>query len=559
LKGIAEFLFIIFPPKISAKPQPSYVSRLDSNIMAEFQNPETTARGEFIYPRLFMTYPKLPPGYDWARQISKYSGQFSVSKIAGIATKPDPKFEDRPEEFYRTGYPLLNGRTRRKKQDKNFNRLSAVFAHRGFYDRAMKIPENSTAAIDNGLYRGIWLHELDVRFGPNPGEAFLAHDQTTFRVTAKNDRWSSLSLGEILDTEITARRYDFSKKDFASSYEETGTKIPELREVLSQYEDLAFSHNRGCTFQLDLRGDDFARAVAWFRNRRASRLNLLLKGYNNQYASGQQLEQAIAKYPSENEWENLPVRDRKVKSSFKTGLVFIFYPIPIVDLALKAKGIPKTWDGTTVADRMSLSYELLCSIAEQHFRSFMDARMPERYPRMILEIVYNGIGLGYNIKTGEAVDPRNHEPIIDEEVVFESRLDRAMLDVALKLRREYPQMMFSSCTRLCDVRTPDGVEYRSNYETGRLVQQPVGDKGIARQLRGIHGGLYPQTDVVVADDPIAEIAARTWIDEYAKLNRAELLYKSWDEWLKQGGEDLVEAVREINGPFLPNTCEMVVD
>lgn len=178
---------------------------------------------------------------------------------------------------------------------------------------------------------------------------------------------------------------------------------------------------------------------------------------------------------------------------------------------------------------------------------------------MILEIVYNGIGLGCNVKTGVAVDPRNHELITDKEVIFKSRVDRAMIGIALKLRREHPQTMFSSCTRLCDVTTPDDVEYRSNYATGRLIPQPEGDKDITRQLRGMHGGLYPQTDIVVADDPIAEVAARTWIGECAKLNRAEFLCESWDKWPEQRGEELVEAMREINGPFLPNTSEMVVD
>lgn len=131
-----------------------------------------------------------------------------------------------------------------------------------------------------------------------------------------------------------------------------------------QYEDLVFSSNRGFTFQLDLRGEDFARTVAWFRHRRTSRLNFLLKGYNSHFASGQQLEQAITKYPSENEWDKPPAWDKKIKTSFKIGLVFIFYSIWIVKLALEAKGISKTWDDATIADRMSLSYELLCSIIE---------------------------------------------------------------------------------------------------------------------------------------------------------------------------------------------------
>ncbi|KAK4163138.1 hypothetical protein QBC43DRAFT_290104 [Cladorrhinum sp. PSN259] len=378
----------------------------------------------------------------------------------------------------------------------------------------MKIPENSTAAMDNGLYRGIALHELSVHLGPKAGEAFLAHDQVAGRVTDKDGRWSSLSVGEILEANLVTRRYDFVKNDFASSYEETGITVPELENVLREYEDIVLnsSSNRGCTFQLDLMGEDFARAVAWFRYRRASRLNLLLKGYNDQYSSGQELENAIAKYP--------------------VGLVFIFYSYPIVNLAFKAKGSSKPQETSSITEKLSLlSYDHLHFVTEQHVRSFLDARVPpNRYCHQIIpEIVYTGLGLGYSIRTGQARDPRNHKPITDPEILFDSRVDRLMLGVALKLRK--------------DTHMP----------------HPQGEKGMINELRSVHWRFYPQSDIVVADDPIAEIAARTWTDEYAKLDRAELLYKSWNEWLQQGGDELVEAVREINGPFLPNRCEIVVD
>ncbi|KAK3997430.1 hypothetical protein QBC44DRAFT_303634 [Cladorrhinum sp. PSN332] len=254
--------------------------------------------------------------------------------------------------------------------------------------------------------------------------------------------------------------FDCAKNDLASSYEETGLKVPDMEEILEQY-DAVYPGNRGCTFQLDLRGEDFARTVAWFRYRRTSSLNILLKGYNRDYATVQDLEHAIAKHPCEQDHNDMPLRKKNNVTYYNIAIIFIFYSYPIIELALKPKGIYKTVDEASLEERTSLGYEHLYSVTEQHTRSFINLRIT-RYPQIIPEIVYNGLGLGYNIKTGEVLDPRNHNPIIDEE-----------------------------------------------------------------------------------------------IDEYAKLNRAELLHKSWDEWLKQGGEDLVEAMREINGPFLANTCNIV--
>lgn len=43
----------------------------------------------------------------------------------------------------------------------------------------------------------------------------------------------------------------------------------------------------------------------------------------------------------------------------------------------------------------------------------------------------------------------------------------------------------------------------------KLQKWDFGEEGIASESRAIHGGLYPQSDIVIADDPLAEIAART--------------------------------------------------
>ncbi|PMB68856.1 hypothetical protein BM221_005440 [Beauveria bassiana] len=129
-----------------------------------------------------------------------------------------------------------------------------------------------------------------------------------------------------------------------------------------------------------------------------------------------------------------------------------------------------------------------------------------------------------------------------------------MIDVALELRKEYPDVLLSSCTRLPDVITPDGVKYGTRYDTGSLTPWPNDERKISKQLRAIHGGLYPQSNLVVADDPMAEVAARTWIDQHWRLNRSELLQKPYYEWLRSDPEGN-HAFERLNGEFLANKCE----
>lgn len=167
--------------------------------------------------------------------------------------------------------------------------------------------------------------------------------------------------------------------------------------------------------------------------------------------------------------------------------------------------------------------------------------------------MHSGLGLGYNKSGGRSTNPKNGDTIKSAEVTFNSRLDRAMIEVSLELRRRYPHMVFSSCTRLSDVYlTGSDAEFTRDLMEGNLKPQIAGDEGIAARLRTIHGGMYPQSDLVVADDPIAEIAARTWIDEFAGLDRSQLLTMTYDDWLAQ--DPLVkEVIDELNGKFWSNT------
>ncbi|UKZ78743.1 hypothetical protein TrVFT333_006488 [Trichoderma virens FT-333] len=219
-------------------------------------------------------------------------------------------------------------------------------------------------------------------------------------------------------------------------------------------------------------------------------------------------------------WQNLTM-----------GVIMVFYPQPILDIALGVKGLAlKT---TTLKERLEvLDYEHLKNTTMEHIRSFIDNPIPE-LGHIIPEIVHCGLGLGYDTRRGTAVNPKDGSPISDPEVLLASRLDRAMIEVSLELRKLYPQMVFSSCTRLSDVYLRDSdAEYTADLLTGRHSGTA------ARHTRG----LYPQSDLVVADDPVAEIAARTWIDESAGLDRAQLMTMTYDDWIAQN-----PAVKEVWG------------
>ncbi|EHK21092.1 uncharacterized protein TRIVIDRAFT_70145 [Trichoderma virens Gv29-8] len=108
----------------------------------------------------------------------------------------------------------------------------------------------------------------------------------------------------------------------------------------------------------------------------------------------------------------------------------------------------------------------------------------------ILEIVHSRLGLQCDIVNETARNPLSGELLTDKGVIFDSRVDRAMIDVGVELRKRYPKLLFSSW-------------------------------------------LYPQRHLVVADDPAAEIAARTWIDQRSGLDRSQLMHMTYNEWQHQ--------------------------
>jgi len=83
-------------------------------------------------------------------------------------------------------------------------------------------------------------------------------------------------------------------------------------------------------------------------------------------------------------------------------------------------------------------------------------------------------------------------PLNDREVIFQSRVDRALIDVGLELqgRKKSPLVIFSSCTRLCDIRTPEATEMTWSMKTGQMMTTLDGEQGLAKRLRSVHGDLY---------------------------------------------------------------------
>lgn len=242
--------------------------------------------------------------------------------------------------------------------------------------------------------------------------------------------------------------------------------------------------------------------------------------------------------------------DRRPMQNMTMGVIMVFYPQPILDIALRGKG----WalNTTSTKERLEiLDYEYLRNTTMEHIKSFVDNPIPE-FGQIMPEIVHCGLGLGYDTRQKTAVNPKDGSPISDQELLLASRLDRAMIEVSLDLRKLYPQMVFSSCTRLSDVYLRDSdAEYTADLLAGRLKPKLTGESGIPARLRALHGGLYPHSDIVVADDPVAEIAARTWIDEYAQLDRSQLITMTYDDWIAQN--PMVKTIVDgLNAKFWPN-------
>ncbi|KAK4150798.1 hypothetical protein C8A00DRAFT_45879 [Chaetomidium leptoderma] len=499
------------------------------NAFSEIAHPASVSR-LFNHHR---TDPDLPSGYKWAEQKKLYCPPNLLDPQLPGPIKPTHNF----------GY---------------------VLCHRGLYERASGIVDNSVAAIDNGIHHGLFLHEVDAFVLEQLDKAFVAHDKNPSRVTSKAQPWEFYPIHEILQTSLVTRRVERDAKnpdltskqsDFAASYLETDGKIPSLFDIMWKESQ----NPSGITLQIDLRERDFAKAIAYY-SYHISKVSLLykdrqgvhrskgwevfrstiLKGYNKHYTSFNDLHEDVNKKSVEAYGSNhFEIRQLHVFPP----LIMVFFAKYLVKLA---RATPPVDDPQ--GDRNS--YEHIRHTFMNQVLSFVGVGVNSY--NFILEIVHSGLGLGYDIINKTARNPLNGEPLADEGVIFDSRVDRAMIDVSVEVRKRYPTLLFSSCTRLPDVITPKG-EYKAWHETSRLVRWDDGEKGLAAKLRAIHGGLYPQCQLVVADDPAAEIAARIWIDQRSGLDRSQLLHMTYTEWLARAPEDVVAAITNLNNQdFMPN-------
>jgi WD40 repeat protein len=108
----------------------------------------------------------------------------------------------------------------------------------------------------------------------------------------------------------------------------------------------------------------------------------------------------------------------------KLGIIMVFYPQPIMEIALKDKGLPVELPDTLKSDRRvwmerleQVTFLDLKKTAMEHIRSFIDIPIPQ-FGNVILEIVHSGIGLGYNESVGSCTNPKNGHAIKSAEVIF---------------------------------------------------------------------------------------------------------------------------------------------
>ncbi|KAH6970770.1 hypothetical protein BKA56DRAFT_559262, partial [Ilyonectria sp. MPI-CAGE-AT-0026] len=480
-------------------------------------------RLSFIYPR---EYPALPDGYDWETQKELYCPKDLLT-------------------YHLPGHPTLS------------TRLGYVFCHRGLYERSSAIVDNSPGAIANGIREGFHLHEVDAFIWDKLERSFISHDKNPRRFTSKTEPWTNYSLDDILHTFLVTRRFNRETLDVASSYLGTEDTVPGL--LGSLWNELL--KPKGRTMQIDLREEDFAMAIPYLcfhirkwrsmQSRPTSVENglfwsltktTMLKGYNFNFTSFGHLHQKIREYSIAVYGE---IHFGITYLPLLPPLIMVFYPGPLVKLAEET---PPS-DGDSATSRRS--YDHLYRTLMNQVMSYVDIGK-DKY-NFILEIVHSGLGLGYNKETKKATDPRNGKPLDDDGVIFDSLLDRVMIDVSVDLRARYPELIFSSCTRLADVITPNDGDFKASWITSKLIPIETGEKGLAAKLAAIHGGLYPQSHLVVADDPAAEIAARTWIDQKSDLDRSHLLHTTYDKWLAGAEDSVVAAITALNNrPFAAN-------
>lgn len=135
-----------------------------------------------------------------------------------------------------------------------------VFCHRGLYDRARDIIDNSEAAITNGVKQKMYLHEIDSFILGRVNHAIIAHEQVSGRVTAQNKAWGAISFATTLKTFLVSKSVNLKSKEFAEEYRKTNEKVLGLLGAI--WKELL--DHTGVTLHIDFKDQDFARIFPFY-------------------------------------------------------------------------------------------------------------------------------------------------------------------------------------------------------------------------------------------------------------------------------------------------------
>jgi hypothetical protein len=96
--------------------------------------------------------------------------------------------------------------------------------------------------------------------------------------------------------------------------------VPDIEVLLDKYSN-GGTDKSDCTFQIDLRGDDFPNAIAWFCYQQTANAKLMLKGYNINFPNAPSLKQAVGDIAARDnvsfDWSDL--------ANFNVPIIMVFY------------------------------------------------------------------------------------------------------------------------------------------------------------------------------------------------------------------------------------------
>ncbi|CAN9163863.1 unnamed protein product [Alternaria alternata] len=280
-------------------------------------------------------------------------------------------------------------------------------------------------------------------------------------------------------------------EDFASSYLDVHEKVPALLGTLWN----ETIQPAGTTIQFDLRDEDFAKAFSYY--------SFHMSKNRNQYISARGADETLVaklfrstmlkgynKYYQS--FSDLHKAISKESIRVYNADFFEVRHLPLFPPLIMVFSLKYIRDSAAEAECAGpeSNKESYEHIYDTAWRDISSFVDVEGTGyNFILEVGFSGLGLGYDRVTKTAYNPRNGVKLEDPGVIFEALIDRVMID----------------------------------------------------------------SHIVVADDPGAEIAARTWIDQYAEADRSQLLrrpganndeWTCFDVWISQVGNKMKKEERK---------------